>query len=243
MGHRLLIGTSGWNYEHWRGLFYPRNIRGSDWLEFYSRYFATVEINYSFYRLPEASSFDAWREQVPDDFTFAVKASRYLTHRKKLKDPQEPIDRLFSRARHLGPKLGPALYQLPPRWHANVDRLHEFLSLLPTDVRHAVEFRDPSWLIDPVFELLTQYSVGYCMMSAPDLPLVMKVTAPFAYIRMHNGGHETDGNYEEPHLKWWAQAVLSLLETADVYVYFNNDQQGFAVRNALRLAELTSERL
>lgn len=238
MTHRHYIGTSGWNYDHWKGVLYPKDLPVSDWLECYGKRFRTVEVNFSFYRLPERENFEKWRREVPDDFTFAVKASRYLTHMKKLKDAEEPLHRIIENAGGLGSKLGPILYQLPPHWKVNIARLRDFLSLLPKDVRHVVEFRDPSWLIDEVFDLLKEHSVGCCIMSAPDLPRVMKVTAPFAYIRMHSGGSDTEGNYEEPQLEWWAEQVVSMLRDADVYVYFNNDYKGFAVKNAFRLTEL-----
>lgn len=238
--HRAFIGTSGWSYDHWEEVFYPKGLASSEWLKFYAQHFDTVEINFSFYRLPEKQTFEKWRRESPEGFSFAVKASRYLTHQKKLKDPEEPLERIISHARGLSEKLGPVLYQLPPRWKVNLDRLRGFLSLLPKDVRHVMEFRDPSWLIDDVFDLLRAHSVAYCIMSAPDLPRVMRVTAPFAYIRMHSGGYDTEGNYEEPQLEWWAEQVVELLRDADVYVYFNNDYKGFAVQNARRLIELIS---
>ena len=241
MGFKSYIGTSGWNYEHWKGIFYPDRLPSSDWLGFYSSRFDTVEINYSFYRLPDRAVFEKWSAETPPDFIFAVKASRYLTHRKKLKDAKEPLERLFHSAEGLGSKLGPILYQLPPRWNVNADRLREFLSLLPSDFRHVMEFRDPSWLNEEVFDLLRRHSVGCCIMSAPDLPRIMQVTAPFAYIRMHSGGCDTEGNYEEPQLEWWADQVKEYLRDTDVYVYFNNDFKGFAVRNASRLIELVSD--
>lgn len=232
------IGTSGWNYDHWREVFYPKELPSSKWLRFYSQHFDTVEINYSFYRLPEYITFEKWRRETPEDFTFAVKASRYLTHQKKLKDAKEPLERVIGSARGLREKLGPILYQLPPHWHVDTARLREFLSLLPTDIRHVMEFRDPSWQTDEVFDLLRERSVGYCIMSASDLPRIVKVTAPFAYIRMHSGGSETESNYDEPQLQWWADQVKTFLEDVDVYVYFNNDYKGFAVKNAQRLIEL-----
>jgi len=238
MDDRLFVGTSGWNYDHWKEVFYPTGLPSSDWLRFYAQHFDTVEINFSFYRLPERQTFEKWRRESPAGFTFAVKASRYLTHQKKLKEPEESLSRIISHARGLSEKLGPILYQLPPRWKVNTDRLREFLLLLPRDIRHVMEFRDPSWLIDEVFELLREHSVGCCIMSAPDLPRVMKVTAPFAYIRMHSGGYDTEGNYEEPQLEWWAEQVKEFLRNVDVYVYFNNDYKGFAVQNARRLIEL-----
>jgi uncharacterized protein YecE (DUF72 family) len=235
---KRFIGTSGWIYDHWRGVFYPEGLPTSEWLKFYTRRFDTVEVNYSFYRLPERAVFEKWRVETPDGFTFAVKASRYLTHMRKLKDPQEPLDRLISHAGGLNGKLGPILYQLPPGWKANVPRLREFVSLLPKDLRHAMEFRDPSWLTDEVFQVLEEYGIAYCIMSAPDLLRVMRVTAPFAYIRMHNGGYDSEGCYGDAELQWWAEQIRSMLEKADVYVYFNNDYKGFAVKNALDLKDV-----
>ncbi len=213
----------------------------SDWLEHYARHFDTVEINYSFYRWPERDSFEKWRNGTPEGFLFAVKASQYLTHRKKLKDPREPLERIFDHARGLGDKLGPILYQLPPRWKANLDRLREFLVLLPKDIRHAMEFRDPSWQTEAVYSLLEEHGVAYCIMSAPGLPGVMRVTAPFAYIRMHHGAMD-DGGYNDDELEWWAGQVSAMLSGADVYIYFNNDSRGHAVENALRLREMVSSR-
>ena len=235
--HHLRVGTSGWNYPHWREVFYPEHMPEHDWLEYYARHFDTVEINYSFYRWPERESFEKWRRETPEGFLFAVKASQYLTHRKKLKDPQEPLERIFDHARGLGDKLGPILYQLPPRWKVNLDRLREFLVLLPKDIRHAMEFRDPSWQIEEVYSLLEEFGVAYCIMSAPAFPRVMRITAPFAYIRMHYGG-EKGGGYDENQLEWWAEQIAGFLRNADVYVYFNNDLHGNAVKNARRLREM-----
>ena len=236
--HKCYIGTSGWNYNHWKEVFYPKGLPSSEWLEFYARQFDTVEINYSFYRLPEYKTFEKWCDEVPENFIFAVKASRYLTHQKKLKDAKEPLENIISHTRGLGDKLGPILYQLPPHWHVNTSRLREFLSILPLDIRHVMEFRDPTWLTDEMFDLLREHKVGYCIMSAPDLPRVMEVTASFAYIRMHNGGYVTEGNYEEPQLEWWADQIRSFMRNVDVYVYFNNDYKGFAIQNARRLIDM-----
>lgn len=238
MAHRSYIGTSGWNYDHWKGVFYPKDLPSDEWLGFYARHFDTVEVNYSFYRLPERETFEKWASETPDDFTFAVKASRYLTHQKKLNEPEEPAARMISHAEGLGRKLGPILCQLPPRWKVNVPRLAHFLSILPTTHRYVMEFRDPSWYTDEVYDLLREHGVALCIMSAPDLPRIVKATAPFVYIRMHNGGAETEGNYQDPQLEWWADQVKSFLESGDVYVYFNNDYKGFAVRNARTLERM-----
>ncbi len=144
------IGTSGWVYKHWREVFYPPDLPARAWFTFYAREFHTVEINNSFYRLPSPEMFDAWRNQAPPGFLYAVKASRYITHMKKLKDPKEPLHEFITRAQHLGHTLGPILYQLPPHWRVNLERLEQFLALLPAGYRHVIEFRDASWLIEPV---------------------------------------------------------------------------------------------
>ena len=237
---KYFIGTSGWNYDHWKGRFYPEDLPSSRWLEYYANHFSTVEINFSFYKWPDREQFEKWARETPDDFLFAVKASQYLTHRKKLKDAAEPVERTITHAKGLGNKLGPILFQLPPHWKVNIPRLSEFLSLLPGDVRCAMEFRDPSWLVHEVFDLLTEHGVANCIMAAPDLLRVMRVTAPFSYIRMHSGGAETEGKFEDMQLEWWAEQIREMLKTADVYVYFNNDYKGFALENARRLIELIS---
>lgn len=238
--HHVFIGTSGWNYDDWKGIFYPEGLPGSRWLERFAQRFSTVEINFSFYKWPEREQFEKWAKQTPDGFIFAVKASRYLTHRKKLRDATEPVARTITSVRGLGHKLGPILFQLPPRWKVNIQRLREFLALLPRDIRYAMEFRDSSWLVDEVYDLLREYGVANCIMAAPDLPRVMKVTAPFSYIRMHSGGAETEGRFTEEQLGWWADQIKGMLKTVDVYVYFNNDWKGFALENAKRLIEMVS---
>lgn len=232
---KLYCGTSGWNYNHWRGIFYPKDVPQSKWLECYSGHFDTVEVNNSFYRLPEQSTFQSWHDQTPPDFTFAVKASRFLTHMKKLTDPEEPLDRMFGRMDVLGEKQGPILYQLPPGWRVNLERLEYFLSVLPFGFRHVFELRDESWQNEDVFSLLRQYGAGYCIMSAPDLPCNMIRTSSYAYIRMHNGGYDSDGSYTDDGLDWWAGHIRQYLSDGDVYVYFNNDYKGYAVMNAENL--------
>ncbi|MHB0913449.1 MAG: DUF72 domain-containing protein [Armatimonadota bacterium] len=224
----MRIGTSGWDYPHWRGVFYPEHLSTGEWLSYYSRTFSTVEVNYSFYRLPSPGTFERWRERVPPDFAFAVKASRYLTHMKKLSDIGA-LDLFLARARILGGKLGPVLYQLPRNFRANPDRLRAFAEALPPDVRHVVEFRHPSWLSDEIFGILREHSMAYCITSLD----AVAVTAPFAYIRMHGG--ERGPNYEEEELARWAEAARALPEP---YIYFNNDLMGYAPANARRLIEL-----
>ncbi len=234
----LRIGTSGWVYEHWRGVFYPRDLAQREWFHYYASEFDTVEINSSFYRLPSPEAFDAWREQAPAGFRYAVKASRYLTHLKKLKDPEEPLRRFFERAGRLAHTLGPILYQLPPNWHVDLPRLEHFLSALPRGHAHVLELRDPSWLIEDVFLLLERHGVAHCIHDMYPLKVPARVTAPLAYLRFH-GSPTHGGDYDSATLKAWARRIAAWRnERLDVYAYFNNDVGGFAVENARALRKM-----
>jgi uncharacterized protein YecE (DUF72 family) len=236
----IRIGTSGWVYPHWRELFYPAALRQADWFAHYASYFNTVEINYSFYRLPSEATFAKWREQAPAGFLYAVKASRFLTHLKKLKDSQAPLDTFFAHAAQLEDRCGPVLYQLPPHWHLNLSRLQDFLAALPHGQRHVMEFRDPSWLVEPVFRLLELYGVGHCIHDLPPLEIPPRVTSSFVYLRYH-GDSDHAGNYSLPHLEQQAQQICDWhAQGLDVYVYFNNDIGAYAVENALQLKSLLS---
>ncbi len=234
----ICIGTSGWVYKHWRGVFYPADVSPRAWFAYYTRHFDTVEINNSFYRLPSEGMFDAWREQAPPGFLYAVKASRYLTHMKKLKDPEEPLKTFFERAGHLGRTLGPVLYQLPPHWRVNLPRLEHFLSILPRGYMHVVEFREQSWLTEPVFELLARYRVAHCIHDMRPLQVPPRVTASPVYIRFH-GDPEHGGDYPLDALKSWAARIADWqAQSLPIFVYFNNDPYGFAIKNATTLKEL-----
>lgn len=235
---RLYCGACGWNYPHWREVFYPKGLPQSRWLDYYSQTFDTVEINNSFYRLPERETFEKWRDAVKRGFVFAVKASRYLTHIKRLLDPEEPLQRLLSHSDGLADKRGPILYQFPPGFGLDLARLESFLRILPRDVRHVFEFRNAQWQTEQVWSMLSSYGAAYCVMSSPGLPLHLRTTADFSYIRMHSGGEETGGNYTDDHLAGWAEHISEMLRLGDVYVYFNNDIHGYAVRNALTLTRM-----
>lgn len=243
---RVLIGTSGYVYRDWRGRFYPERLPARQWLPFYAGCFATLELNNSFYRLPSAAAFRAWRAAVPDDFVFAVKASRYLTHLKRLGDAGAPLRRFLGRARHLGPALGPLLFQLPHQFHANLDRLDRFLGALARQrlvnpVRVVLEVRHPSWLETPVFERLRAAGVALCFADWRDVPVTGPVTAEFVYVRRH--GFKRRGSYPKRALAADARAIRRWrAEGRDVYVYFNNDWRAFAVRNAATLRGLVGER-
>jgi len=228
----LQIGTSGWVYQHWIERFYPPQLPSDQQLPFYAQHFSSVEVNFSFYRLPERSVYEAWRSQTPAGFCFAVKASRYLTHMKKLKDPQEPLSRLMERATGLQEKLGPILLQLPPTWTLNIERLQSFLELLQTysQQRYTFEFRHPSWLVPQVYRLLERAGVALCLPVSPKVPLDICLTAPWTYIRMHCG--QEGMGYSEQELLVWAARIRSFLaQKIDVYVYFNNDPDAHAIRN------------
>jgi len=237
MAAKYYIGTSGWVYPHWRDVFYPPKLPQPKWLEFYTRYFRTVELNNSFYRLPSEQAFSNWRESSPEGFVYAVKVSRFITHIKRLKDVGEPIETFLSRARCLKEKLGPLLYQLPPNMHRNDDRLDSFLSLLPGGLRHVIEFRHESWLDEGVFEVLRRHNVGFCVFDMPGLPCPLVATAEFAYIRFHGSSGLYFSCYSDEELEDWSSKILALASDLDtVYIYFNNDAEGFAIRNAQTIA-------
>jgi uncharacterized protein YecE (DUF72 family) len=232
------IGTSGWVYKHWRGILYPADLPSRGWFAAYAQHFDTVEINNSFYRLPSAATFAAWREQAPPGFLYAVKASRFLTHMKKLKDPEEPLRRFFERVTQLGATLGPVLYQLPPHWQVNLERFAQFLDALPLGCPHVVEFRDASWLIEPVFQLMEQYQVAHCLHDMRPLTVPLRLTAPTVYVRFH-GDPAHGGDYPRVTLEQWAARIAGWKgEGREVYVYFNNDIGGYAIHNARTLREL-----
>lgn len=231
------IGCSGWQYSHWRGDFYPAGLPQSQWLEYYAAHFNTVEINNTFYRLPEAPTFAAWARRAPRGFVYAVKASRYLTHMKKLKDPQEPLARFFTRARRLQTALGPVLYQLPPRWPVNVERFSAFLRALPRRRRHVVEFREASWYSDDVFALLEQHRVALCLHDMKGSASGMRAVGPFVYVRFH-GVQKYSGRYPDRTLETWAAWLADRVrEERPIYAYFNNDTGGHAPRDAVRLRD------
>jgi uncharacterized protein YecE (DUF72 family) len=236
----LRVGCSGWMYRHWKSDFYPVSLPTTRWLEYYAERFDTVEINNSFYRLPDARTFATWRTRVPTGFLYAVKASRYLTHMKKLKDPEAPVRTFFTQARHLRQALGPVLYQLPPRWPVNLERLNAFLDVLPRRRKHVIEFREQSWYAEPVFESLAERGVGLCLHDMAGTPSVRRVTAAFVYVRFH-GTEKYGGRYSDDALARWAGWLNEQRAGGcGIYAYFNNDRGGHAPRDADRLrARLT----
>ena len=238
----IRIGTSGYHYKHWRGPFYPTGISPDEMLEYYSQQFDTVELNNSFYRLPTESAFDNWRQSTPANFVFAVKASRFLTHQKKLKDPESALQNLLPRASRLSTKLGPLLFQLPPRWQVNPGRLEGLLEALPRDLRCTFEFRDLSWIQPDINRLLARFGAAFCIYELGGYQSPMTVTADFAYVRLHGPGL---GKYQESYstgrLRRWSKQVEDWAkDLASIYIYFDNDQAGYAARNALELKRLVN---
>lgn len=237
---QLWIGTSGWHYKHWRGCFYPEEFKSSQYLGWYIRHFNTVEINNCFYRLPTASAVENWRTETPPGFCFAVKGSRYLTHMKRLLNAEEGLKTYLDRMELLAEKLGPVLFQLPPNWRVNVERLGEFLNLLRARRHQYVfEFRDPSWYVEPVYELLRDHNAGLCIHDWGAQQSPRQLTADFTYVRFHGTTGRYGGDYPDEMLEQWADQICQWVpRLRGIYVYFNNDQGGFAIKNARTLQTL-----
>ena len=230
------IGTSGWHYDDWRRRFYPSKLPRPKWLEFYASHFDTVEVNNSFYRLPSEKAWANWRDSSPDGFSFAVKASRFITHVKRLKDAAEPVTTFIDRAKILGDKLGPILYQLPPNMHRDDERLGSFLAVLPRGLKHVIEFRHEAWLDEGVFDILRRHNTGLCVFDMPSLQCPLVATADFAYVRFHGSEGLYSSCYSDEEMADWAKRLASLAETLkEIYIYFNNDIGGYAVDNARTL--------
>jgi uncharacterized protein YecE (DUF72 family) len=233
----LLIGTSGWQYRSWRGPFYPEGLPQTRWLEHYAGRFQTVEVNNAFYRLPEARTFADWARRTPDDFVVAVKMSRYLTHVRRLREPAEPVQLFLSRARHLGPKLGPVLLQLPPTLRAETRALDATLRCFPSAVRVAVELRHESWFTDETAEVLADHGAALCLADGPRLRTPLWRTAGWAYLRLHEGRATPRPCYGRAALSGWARRLAETWGAdTDTFAFFNNDERGCAVRDATVLA-------
>ncbi|MFV1917882.1 DUF72 domain-containing protein [Sphingomonas sp. MJ1 (PH-R8)] len=230
------VGCSGWIYPHWRGRFYPEKLAVKGWFAFYAEHFDTVEINNSFYRLPKPETFDGWAAQAPPGFRYAVKANRFLTQAKKLKDCEEPMARMMPAFRHLGETLGPVLYQLPPRFKINLERLEAFLELVPKDVVNVFEFREKSWYDDRVFALLERYGASFCAHDMPGSDSPDLAVGPVAYVRFHGGEGKYWGRYSEERLLRWTDWMMAQAGAGRaVWAYFNNDAEAHAVEDALTL--------
>lgn len=248
MSHKVFIGTSGWIYGHWDGIFYPEGLPSKNKLRYFSRYFKTAEINYSFYHLPWPSTYQNWYWQVPADFVFSIKASRFISHIKRLKGIKKAWKQFIENTLFLKEKLGPILFQFPPSFKAtaeNVKRLKNFLGDRPLQnlqrsdlCKFAFEFRHKSWCDEKIYKLLKKYNVAWVIADSPRYPKAEVVTADFIYIRMHGSKILFASKYTKEELKDLAQKIKKWLKTADVYVYFNNDAYGYAIENAKELLKL-----
>jgi uncharacterized protein YecE (DUF72 family) len=237
----IRIGCSGWNYASWKQEFYE-GLPARLWLEHYARHFDTVEVNNTFYRLPSRAAAANWERTVPVGFLFAVKASRYLTHIKRLLDVGAGLERFYERIEPLlrSPKLGPILWQLPPNFQRDDERLARALRRLPREQRHCFEFRHPSWFADDVYALLREHRVALVIGDRPEVKDFQAhvFTAPFTYVRFHYGSRGRRGNYSEAELREWADRFTAWSPEVEIFAYFNNDWEVFAVRNALQLRQL-----
>jgi uncharacterized protein YecE (DUF72 family) len=237
----VTIGTSGWSYDHWVGVLYPREASSLERLDAYARKFRTVEVNNTFYRWPKDEVFASWRERLPAGFLVSAKASRGLTQFRKLNDPGPWLARMESGLARLGEARGVLLFQLPPHFGRDLGRLDRFLGALPSGRRVSVEFRHPSWDGEETFDVLARHGAAYCVTSGANLPCVLRATADFVYVRLHGPDrqHLYAGSYPEADLRWWADRIGEWASQGrDIFAYFNNDGYGHAVRNALRLGEL-----
>ena len=236
----IYVGTSGWQYASWKGPFYPAKLPQREWLSHYVTVFPVVEVNNSFYQLPKEGTFDKWRAETPSDFIFVIKASRYITHIRRLRNARDSVDLFWSRASRLNEKLGPVLFQLPPRFKADIGLLREFLSLLPPEIKAAFEFRDDSWTNDEVCQALDQAGAAWVLADRPGARVESIVTGGWSYIRFHQG-RKIHPAYPRSKLARWADRIAEL-PARDTYVFFNNDPLAAAPRDALILTKQLRKR-
>lgn len=235
----IRVGTSGWYYEHWKELFYPADLSKSKWFEYYAQNFDTVEINNTFYHQPKEQSIQRWRQIAPEGFLYAVKANRYITHIQKLKDASQSLQRFFNGINLLEHKLGPVLYQLPPSLHKDTDRLEAFIKLLPKRRTAVFEFRHESWYCNDTYKLLEKYDAGFCIHDMPGKESPQIATSDTIYIRFHGTTGRYSGSYPKSQLQDWAEWIKEKSKSAhNIYVYFNNDAHGHAIKNAKQLKRM-----
>ncbi len=236
---RIHVGTSGWHYEHWVGPFYPEGMPSAEFLTYYARHFRSVELNSTFYHLPKPATLAGWYERTPADFVFTCKASRYITHMKKLKDPEASIVRFFDVIAVLRSKLGAVVFQLPPRWRVDVPRLRTFLAALPNGYRYAFEFRDESWFGDETYDALARHNAAFCIYDLARRLSPLQVTANFVYVRLHGPDGPYCGQYDRRTLRGWARRCRAwATQGRDVFFYFDNDEAGYAASDALSLFQM-----
>lgn len=240
MAAEIRIGTSGYHYKDWVGRYYPEGMKSSEMLAHYLRDFDTVELNNTFYQLPNESTFDAWRDNTPRDFLYAVKGSRFITHMIKLKDAQRGLTNFMPRAERLRAKLGPILWQLPPHWKVNVERLEEFMSLLPKKHRYTFELRNETWMTDEVLEVLKKHNAAFCIYELAGYQSPLEITADWTYVRLHGPtSFKYQGSYSDEQLAEWADRIRAWSRKMKaIYVYFDNDDSAYAVYNAITLKRM-----
>jgi uncharacterized protein YecE (DUF72 family) len=236
----IWVGTSGWQYASWKDRFYPKGLPKREWLRHYATRFPTVEVNNSFYRLPTESTFDRWRDQTPFGFIFVVKASRYITHVRRMREAQDSVDLFWSKASRLGEKLGPVLFQFPPNLKADVPLLLEFLSAVPNELRAAFEFREPSWSRDEVWEALDRHRAAWVLADRPGTKAETVVTGGWSYLRFHQG-RRTHPGYTRAKLRAWADRIKEM-GVGEAWIFFNNDPLAAAPNDALTLTDLLRRR-
>jgi uncharacterized protein YecE (DUF72 family) len=235
----ILVGTSGWQYDTWRDAFYPPDVPKRAWLRYFAERFPTVEVNNSFYMLPKPTSFERWRAETPEGFVITVKANRYITHIRRLRDGRDAVETFWGRVRLLGPKLGPVLFQLPPRFSVDAALLRGFLGVLPEGIRPAFEFRDRSWERDDVYELLDGAGAAFVLADRPGARVPTVVTGGWSYVRFHQG-RPGIADYPREKLRRWAWRIAAM-PARETYVYFNNDPGGAAIRDAMTLTAMLRE--
>ena len=238
MKRNIYIGTSGWSYKHWRKTFYPAEIKVKDEFDYYQKFFDSVEINNTFYKLPKTETFEKWKNEVGPRFKFVIKASRFITHMKKLRDPGKSSALFFERVATMKRKIGAILFQLPPNLKANYSVLEEFLKQLPKGYRYVFEFRNPDWYQEPIFDLLKKFNCAFCIYELAGHLSPIAITADFVYIRLHGPGDKYQGSYSDADLTQWANRCRQWVKNKDVFIYFDNDERGYAAFNAIRLKEL-----
>jgi uncharacterized protein YecE (DUF72 family) len=236
---RIHIGTSGWRYEHWRGSFYPKSLSTDKMLAYYSQHLQSVEIKSSFHQLPQKDTFLTWRNTCHPKFKFTIKAHRYITHIKMLKDAIKTLSLMLERIKILEFNLGPILFELPSRWRFNVNRLDEFLDQIPNHYNYAFEFRDPSWYNSKTYKILSKHGASFCIYDLAGHQSPKEITADFVYIRLHGPQGSSGGKYDNNSLIEWANTFYSWAhEGKEIFCYFDNDESGYAVSNALKLHKM-----
>ena len=240
--HRIYIGTSGWAYKHWMGTFYPEGTKVKDRFAYYLEKFNTVEINNTFYGMPADETFVNWKNNTSNDFIYVIKANRQITHNKKLHDPDLTLPPFMERVQLLGKKLGPILFQLPPFMKSNTALLETFLKALPKKYRFVFEFRNADWYKEEVYSLLKKYNCAFCIYELAGHISPIIITADFVYLRLHGPGNKYQGSYSDEKLQEWATQCLKWSAAKDVFVYFDNDEKGYAAFNALKLQEFVQQR-